>query len=164
MSQPSCRLCRGASGTTVLDLGDQPACDHFPQADDRGSDPTYPLQMWLCSDCGLAQLVDDPTDAQEPRGVEPAALIAQSEDAVRRTTSAGWLQPGTTIAEYGSPHGGSWLTLITDQGLTLAGENQQAEDHLRVMRGKPHQVDRGVDRGEQQHAGIDAGECADAAF
>jgi SAM-dependent methyltransferase len=127
MSQPSCRLCRGASGTTVLDLGDQPACDHFPQADDRGSDPTYPLQMWLCSDCGLAQLVDDPTDAQEPRGVEPAALIAQSQDAVRRATSAGWLHAGTTIAEYGSPHGGSWLTLITDRGLKLAGEDQQAD-------------------------------------
>ena len=83
MSRHSCRLCRGVSGTIVLDLGDQPACDHFPPAGDPGPDPRYPLQMWLCSDCGLAQLVDDPTDAEEPRGVEPAALIAQSADAVR---------------------------------------------------------------------------------
>lgn len=127
MSQHSCRLCRGTSGTIVLDLGDQPACDHFPAAGSRGPDPAYPLQMWLCSDCGLAQLVDDPTDAEEPRGVEPAALVAQSEDAVRRAAAAGWLHPGKTIAEYGSPHGGSWLTLMTDRGLTLAGDHQQAD-------------------------------------
>jgi C-methyltransferase-like protein/putative zinc binding protein/methyltransferase family protein len=127
MSQFSCRLCRGVSGAVVLDLGEQPACDHFPEADSRGPDPAYPLQMWLCSDCGLAQLVDDPTDAEEPRGVEPAALIAQSADAVSRATSAGWLPPGKTVAEYGSPHGGSWLTLMTDQGLGLAGDEQKAD-------------------------------------
>jgi SAM-dependent methyltransferase len=127
MSQISCRLCRGVSGTIVLDLGDQPACDHFPSAGDRGPDPRYPLQMWLCAECGLAQLVNDPTDAEEPRGVEPAALIAQSADAVHRAASAGWLRPGKTIAEYGSPHGGSWLQLITDQGLSLAGEEQPAD-------------------------------------
>ena len=127
MSQYSCRLCRGVSGTIVLDLGHQPACDHFPQAASREPDPTYLLQMWLCSECGLAQLVDDPTDAEEPRGVEPAALIAQSADAVHRATEAGWLRPGKTIAEYGSPHGGSWLELITERGLRLAGDDQTAD-------------------------------------
>jgi len=127
VSHLSCRLCRGASGTIVLDLGEQPACDHFPSADDSGADPTYPLQMWLCSACGLAQLVDDPTDAEEPRGVEPAALVAQSVDAVGRVASAGWLRPGTKVAEYGSPHGGSWLDLIGERGLTLAGDDEVAD-------------------------------------
>jgi SAM-dependent methyltransferase len=115
------------SGSVVLDLGDQPACDHFPSVDDHGQDPAYPLQMWLCSDCGLAQLVDDPTDAEEPRGVEPAALVAQSVDAVGRTASAGWLHPGTKVAEYGSPHGGSWLKLIADRGLILADDDEPAD-------------------------------------
>jgi SAM-dependent methyltransferase len=124
---PSCRLCRGEVGTIVLDLGEQPACDHFPSVDDNGPDPAYPLQMWLCSACGLAQLVDDPTDAEEPRGVEPAALIAQSEDAVARVASAGWLPPGAKVAEYGSPHGGSWLDLIAERGLTFAGHDEVAD-------------------------------------
>jgi len=127
MSHHSCRLCRGSTGTIVLDLGDQPACDHFPEAGNPGPDPAYPLQMWLCSECSLAQLVDDPTDAEEPRGVEPAALIAQSADAVHRAAEAGWLRPGGTVAEYGSPHGGSWLTLVADQGLTLADDAQRAD-------------------------------------
>jgi hypothetical protein len=127
VSQLSCRLCRGTAGTVVLDLGEQPACDHFPRVVDSGPDPTYPLQMWLCSACGLAQLVDDPTDAEEPRGVEPAALVAQSVDAVGRAASAGWLRPGTKVAEYGSPHGGSWLDLIGERGLTHAGDDEVAD-------------------------------------
>ena len=127
MPLPPCRLCGGHCGTIVLNLGDQPACDHFPPADDPGPDPTYRLQMWLCAECGLAQLVDDPTDPEEPRGVEPAALVQQSLDAVERVAAAGWLRPGTKVAEYGSPHGGSWLKLIADRGLTIAGEHELAD-------------------------------------
>jgi hypothetical protein len=127
MSVPPCRSCGGKSGTTVLDLGNQPACDHFPPADDPGPDPAYCLQMWLCAECGLAQLVDDPTDAEEPRGVEPTALVKQSADAVERVVAAGWLHPGTKVAEYGSPHGGSWLQLITDRGLTIARDDELAD-------------------------------------
>ena len=82
MNEPACRSCRGRSGQLVLDLGEQPACDYFPRADDPGPDPVYSLQMWLCSSCGLAQLVSDPTVPEEPRGNEPAALVAQAADAV----------------------------------------------------------------------------------
>jgi C-methyltransferase C-terminal domain/Putative zinc binding domain/Methyltransferase domain len=117
MTQPECRACRGQSGDLVLDLGEQPACDYFPARDDPGPDPVYPLQMWLCSSCGLAQLLIDPTVPEEPRGAEPAALVAQAEDAVRRVAAAGLLPPGARVAEYGSPHGGSWLGLLEDRGL-----------------------------------------------
>ncbi|MDH6196244.1 hypothetical protein M2272_002887 [Mycobacterium frederiksbergense] len=127
MSVPPCRSCAGRSGSIVLDLGDQPACDHFPPADDPGPDPVYRLQMWLCEQCGLAQLVDDPTNPEEPRGVEPTALVKQSMDAVERVAAAGWLQPGTKVAEYGSPHGGSWLQLITDRGLETARDDELAD-------------------------------------
>src|SRR3954469_24565228 len=37
-----CRWCSGADGTVVLDLGDQPASDHFPALDDPGPDPVHP--------------------------------------------------------------------------------------------------------------------------
>jgi hypothetical protein len=110
----------------VLDLGEQPACDYFPERDDPGSDPVYPLRMWLCSSCGLAQLVDDPTVAEEPRGSEPAALVAQAADAVERVTAAGFLAEGDQVAEYGSPHGGSWLGLLALRGLRMAAEGEPA--------------------------------------
>jgi len=81
--------------------------------------------MWLCSSCGLAQLLADPTVPAEPRGTEPAALVAQAEDAVRRVAAAGLLPRGARVAEYGSPHGGSWLGLLQDRGaVPVTGEGE----------------------------------------
>jgi C-methyltransferase C-terminal domain/Putative zinc binding domain/Methyltransferase domain len=127
LTEHVCRACRSRSGQLVLDLGDQPACDYFPRADDPGPDPRYPLQMWFCAACGLAQLVADPTAPEEPRGAEPAALVAQSADAVARAGSAGLLRAGSTVAEYGSPHGGSWLGLLAERGLTQAAPGEPAD-------------------------------------
>jgi hypothetical protein len=128
VSEPHrCRSCRSAHGDIVLDLGDQPAADHFPPADEPGPDPAYPLQMWLCADCGLAQLLVDPTVPEEPRGAEPAALVEQAEDAVDRVAGAGWLPDGGRTAEYGSPHGGSWLALLAARGLAAVGDGDEAD-------------------------------------
>lgn len=108
----------------MLDLGDQPAADHFPAADEPGPDPAYPLQMWLCAACGLAQLLVDPTVPEEPRSAEPKALVEQAADAVARVAAAGWLVPGALAAEYGSPHGGSWVALLAEQGLTPVDDDE----------------------------------------
>src|ERR1700733_982011 len=112
-----CRACRSRSGDVVLDLGEQPASDYFPKYDHPGPDPVYPLQMWLCASCGLAQLVNDPTVPEEPKGTEPAALVSQAADAVARVAAAGLLPAGARVAEYGSPHGGTWLGLLAGRGL-----------------------------------------------
>jgi hypothetical protein len=127
MGKPTCRACRATAGHLVLDLGDQPAGDYFPPASDPGPDPVHPLQMWLCSACGLAQLVADPTIPEEPRGAEPAALVAQAADAVGRVAAAGLLPAGGRAAEFGSPHGGSWLGLLADRGLAPAAGREPAD-------------------------------------
>jgi hypothetical protein len=111
----------------VLDLGDQPASDYFPSSHDPGPDAVYPLQMWLCSGCGLAQLLDDPTVPEEPKGTEPAALVAQAVDAVARASAAGLLPSGARVTEYGSPHGGSWLGLLADRGLRAVDGTAEAD-------------------------------------
>src|ERR1700685_3114987 len=126
MDKHACRACRGPVGHVVLDVGEQPASDYFPRRDDPGPDPVYPLQMWLCSSCGLAQLLADPTVPEEPRGTEPAALVAQAADAVERVIAAGWLPERGTVAEYGSPHGGSWLGLLAARGLVPADDGGRA--------------------------------------
>src|SRR3977135_1627959 len=105
MDELACRACGGPAGHLVLDLGRQPASDYFPRSGDPGPDPGYPLQMWLCSSCGLAQLLTDPTVAEEPRGTEPAALVAQAADAVERVAAAGFLGATGAAAGCGSPHG-----------------------------------------------------------
>jgi hypothetical protein len=127
MGEPACRACHQRTGHLVLDLGEQPACDYFPRSDDPGPDPVYPLQMWLCSSCGLAQLVADPTVPEEPRGAEPAALVAQAADAVKRVATAGLLSYGGGVAEYGSPHGGSWLGLLAHRGLRPVHDGESAD-------------------------------------
>jgi hypothetical protein len=127
MSEHACRACRSQAGQIVLDLGDQPASDRFPPGDDPGPDAVHLLQMWLCAGCGLAQLLDDPTVPEEPRGTEPAALVEQAADAVRRVTIAGLLTPGALVAEYGSPHGGSWLGMLERQGLKPVDAGQKAD-------------------------------------
>src|SRR5262250_2395336 len=103
VAEQSCRACAGGVGDLVLDLGEQPACDYFPGNDVVGPDPVYPLRMWLCSRCGLAQLAGDPTVPEEPRGTEPAALVSQAAEAVRRVRAAGLLPSGGRVTEYGSP-------------------------------------------------------------
>jgi hypothetical protein len=148
MTEHRCRACRGQSGYVVLDLGDQPACDYFPERDDPGPDPVYPLQMWLCSSCGLAQLLTDPTVPEEPRGAEPAALVAQAEDAVRRVAAAGLLPPGARVAEYGSPHSGSWLGLLKDRGLVPVTGGGEADVILDCF-GMMHAADQAAAVGER---------------
>ena len=127
MTGIACRACRGSAGQLVLDLGAQPPCDFFPLAGDPGPDPEYPLQMWLCASCGLAQLAADPTVPEEPRGAEPAALSQQAADAVGRVASAGLLPAGHRVAEYGSPHGGSWLGLLSSRGLRPVSGTETAD-------------------------------------
>jgi hypothetical protein len=83
--------------------------------------------MWLCSSCGLAQLLADPTLPEEPKGTEPVALVAQAADAVERVSAAGLLPEKGVVTEFGSPHGGSWLDLVTARGLVLSTPGEQAD-------------------------------------
>jgi C-methyltransferase C-terminal domain/Putative zinc binding domain/Methyltransferase domain len=137
-----CRACSGRTGHLVLDLGEQPPCDYFPKCDDPGPDPVYPLQMWLCASCGLAQLREDPTVPEEPKGAEPAALVAQAGDAVRSVAVAGLLPKGARVAEYGSPHGGSWLGLLADRGLVPVIGRDTAADVIVDCFGMMHAADQ----------------------
>ncbi|GAA1095207.1 glutamate-1-semialdehyde 2,1-aminomutase [Tsukamurella strandjordii] len=115
----ACRGCGSGDLHRVLDLGAVPAADHFPPADTpvEPGESAHPLAMDLCGACALAQLADDDTVTDEPRGVEPQALRDQAADAVARAAADGWLS-GNTVREFGSPHGGTWLPLLAERGLT----------------------------------------------
>lgn len=112
----SCRWC-AADTVVVLDLGEQPAADHFPLPTDPLPDAVNPLAMALCPSCGLAQIENDATVPEEPRGVEPRALREQANNAVARVVASGLLAAHATVREFGSPHGGSWERPLTDHGM-----------------------------------------------
>jgi glutamate-1-semialdehyde 2,1-aminomutase len=136
----ACRACRATGLRRVLDLGVVPAADYFPPAEEpmMPGEGAHPLAMDLCPQCGLAQLADDDTVTAEPRGVEPQALRDQAADAVRRVEQAGWLR-GKTVREFGSPHGGTWVPLLADRGLT---ETHGAADVVLDCFGIMHEPDQ----------------------
>lgn len=51
-----CRVCDSKSLEPVVDLGEQPWCNHFLTAAEVGHEPKYPLRLVYCMDCTTAQL------------------------------------------------------------------------------------------------------------
>ncbi|MHC6212178.1 class I SAM-dependent methyltransferase [Rhodococcus ruber] len=123
----TCRGCGSPDVERVVDLGPMPAADCFPAVDTpvTADETAHPLAMNLCRDCGLAQLAEDDSVPDEPRGVEPQALRDQAAAAVRAAASEGLLV-GRTVAEFGSPHGGTWLPLLTEHGFRVAAAGAAA--------------------------------------
>ncbi len=52
----NCRVCDSRRLELALDLGDQPWANQFVLPAEAGSEPTYPLHLVHCADCGTAQL------------------------------------------------------------------------------------------------------------
>jgi SAM-dependent methyltransferase len=51
-----CRVCDSTDLTPVVDLGEQPWCNHFLTAEEVGREPFYPLRVVYCGGCRTAQL------------------------------------------------------------------------------------------------------------
>ena len=133
MAKHECRACRGKAAIWCSIWVSSPHVTTSRQYDDPGPDPVYPLQMWLCSRCGLAQLLTDPTVPEEPKGAEPAALVAQAEDAVRPVAAAGLLPAAagwlSTAARTAAPGWGCWPT-----GPPARGRHGRGRCHPRLLR------------------------------
>lgn len=112
-----CRACGSADGEVVLDLGAQPAWDRMPPAGTPLPDPVFPLRMWWCAGCQLAQLMEDADGVEEIAGIEPRAMIEQTAQSILRMDELGLLRPGVTATEFDSPHGESWLGQLATHGV-----------------------------------------------
>ena len=143
MLNPTCRFCGKDDGRIVLDLGHQPSSELFPEVGDAGPDPVYPLRMWLCARCGLAQLADDTVVPEEVLGREPAALTEQRRAAIAAVAAAGVLPPGGgTAMEFPSPHGGTWLDGLAGHGFAAVPLGRQADVVVDACFGVMHEADQ----------------------
>src|SRR5437868_6436199 len=52
----NCRVCSSTDLDLVIDLGDQPWCNHFLTKEEVGHEPYYPLQVMYCNNCSTCQL------------------------------------------------------------------------------------------------------------
>ncbi|GAB94015.1 hypothetical protein BJY21_003347 [Kineosphaera limosa] len=111
-----CRGCGSDDLASVLDLGPQPACDHFPPADDPGPDPRWPLGLLLCGECALLQLDHDSPAPEEPLAVESATLQRHAVEVIDRLLDRLDLPKSWTYREFASHHGGSWTAALDAHG------------------------------------------------
>src|SRR6185436_21005721 len=51
-----CRVCDSTNLEPVVDLGQQPWCNHFLKPEEVGKEPFYPLRVVFCHQCSTAQL------------------------------------------------------------------------------------------------------------
>lgn len=51
-----CRVCDSTELEPVLDLGNQPWCNHFLTKAEIGKEPFYPLRLFFCTQCATSQL------------------------------------------------------------------------------------------------------------
>jgi hypothetical protein len=124
-------VCRGCSSTrtsVVVDLGIVPASDWFPLIDDPHEDPRWPLRLFFCQDCLLAQLGPDVFPTPEPpRAIESATSKLHAKQSAIEVVRIEGLSPGDTVIELDSHHGGSWLEGFVDAGLVPCAPNQTAD-------------------------------------
>lgn len=127
VSRPhGCRGCGSSSVQSVVDLGPQPAADHFPLATDRAADPRWPLELWFCADCTLVQLGPvRPLLPEVPLAVESATSLAHAAASVDALISEHPELAGGPAVEFASHHGGSWLPRLAAAGCRPATESDQ---------------------------------------
>ena len=113
----ACALCAtpGHLDDVALDLGLQPSMRHYPLSTDPLPDPTYPLALWVCPSCGLAQLREDETSEPEVAVAELAAAIQQEHQAV--ADMADLLAGRMSVHTFASPHGGAGTAAYVELGL-----------------------------------------------
>ncbi|MFN0263996.1 class I SAM-dependent methyltransferase [Tepidamorphus sp. 3E244] len=61
MTSPTCMNCRGSSVETFIDLGRQPNGNLFLPESELANEPTFPLEMAVCTDCWQVQIAEFPS-------------------------------------------------------------------------------------------------------
>jgi hypothetical protein len=112
----------------VLDLGEVPASDQFPDAGVRGIDPSWPLTVHMCPVCSCVQLGWARGAQPEPASaVDSATAREHAARSVRAVVADQGLRPGQTVLELDSSHGASWLPDFVAAGLVPVGHDQRAD-------------------------------------
>jgi hypothetical protein len=128
----------------VADLGDVPASDLYPPADDPGPDPRWPLTLYACPACGLVQLgPGDGPGPEAPAHVVSATARAHGAATVAEVVATQRIAPGATFREHDSGHGDTWVREWERHGLVPASASAPA-DLVADVHGLMHAPDLGA--------------------
>lgn len=122
----TCRLCGGADLAKVLALTPTPPANSFVTEAERSTpQQTFPLDIWLCSGCGHAQLLDvvDPRILYEHyvyvSGTSPV-FVRHFEQYAQYVRSQFKPAPGSLVLDIGS-NDGTLLRFFKDAGHKVLG-------------------------------------------
>ncbi len=110
----TCRICRGQRLFRYLDLGRQPPSNSFISAADIPREQRFPLDVYLCEDCGLSQLGE--LVYSEDIFDEYAYLSSTSKALCRHYQG----MIDASVAAFHPPEGALVVDIGCNDGITLA--------------------------------------------
>jgi SAM-dependent methyltransferase len=121
-----CRLCGSKNIDMVLHMSPTPLGDHYISADELSMmEKTHPVDLYLCGDCGLAQLPET-LDATEVYGryiyktSDSLGLVEHFDKSVSIVIEKFKPEKGSLIVDIGS-NDGSYLKLYQSKGMQVLG-------------------------------------------
>ena len=111
----NCRSCDAVLGEPVLDLGLMPISNAFRRIDDPTPDARYPLRLYVCPKCFLAQIED----------VVPREALFHGDYAYLSSASSSWREhveayAARMIAELGLGRGRTMVEVGSNDGALAA--------------------------------------------
>lgn len=126
-----CRLCHSSNLDLVVQLTPTPPANALVAPSDAGSPTaTFPLDVYLCRECGHAQLLDVVSpgelfgDYRYLTGASPS-LVAYAEEYADAIVTATGTGPGANVLEIGS-NDGTQLAAFARRGLRPLGVDPAA--------------------------------------
>ncbi len=108
----TCRLCESRNLAAVVTLKPTPVAEKYVTADllDQ-EDPTYPLELYMCADCGHVQLLDviDPEfiyDGYTYQSSASGGLVKHFDECAASICTRHAIESGSLIIDIGSNDGG----------------------------------------------------------
>lgn len=133
-----CRLCNGTNVESVLKMVPTPIGDAY--LSDVNNQETYPVELFLCNDCGHAQLLD----VLNPEKIyldyiyktsDSLGLVNHFKDTVTSILNKTKPEEGSLIVDIGS-NDGSFLSFFKERGMNVLGVEPAKEvGKLAVQKG-----------------------------
>ncbi len=126
----SCRLCNGTNLQLALPLGRTPLADAYVSSPDIVQE-TFPLDLYLCHDCGFVQLLD----IVSPEGiyidyiyetVSSLGLVEHFRRYAEQVIDQYQLSSGSLVVDLGS-NDGTLLRPFKEQGMRVLGVDPARE-------------------------------------
>ena len=127
-----CRLCGGTNLDLVLPLEPVPVVDEYvPEGRVGQEQPSYPIDVYLCSSCGHAQLMDivDPEVLYGDYIYETTSslgLVEHFQEYAEDLLSRVGPKPGSLVVDIGS-NDGTLLRFFQQKGMSVLGVDPASE-------------------------------------